>query len=185
MRYKERQVRLYFSPHRRYEYLEAEGLLYVIRLKANGTLPICFATCRSPARPCSPFPRQLQLSGRIVEQEAPCRGQSGVAPRRFLASVSSSLICRALPSGCRRSIIRARRSSTSRKARTPSTGPVCHVQVPTMRSAPASRPGLQSGQLHEALALPKRWSTGHDDRDKLVKIGAKVVRHGRRYVPIG
>ena len=36
----------------------------------------------SPARPCSPFPRQLQLSGRIVEQEAPCRGQSGVAPRR-------------------------------------------------------------------------------------------------------
>ena len=44
--------------------------------------PSAYATCRSPARPCSPFPRQLQLSGRIVEQEAPCRGQSGVAPRR-------------------------------------------------------------------------------------------------------
>ena len=93
MRYKERQVRLYFrgdaafaSPEI-YEYLEAEGLLYVIRLKANAILPAehcpsAYATCRSPARPCSPFPRQLQLSGRIVEQEAPCRGQSGVAPRR-------------------------------------------------------------------------------------------------------
>ena len=44
MRYKERKVRLYFrgdaafaSPEI-YEYLEAEGLLYVIRLKANAIL---------------------------------------------------------------------------------------------------------------------------------------------------
>ena len=94
MRYKERKVRLYFrgdaafaSPEI-YEYLEAEGLLYVIRLKANAILQRNIAHLltrpvgRPPARPCSPFPRQLQLSGRIVEQEAPCRGQSGVAPRR-------------------------------------------------------------------------------------------------------
>ena len=94
MRYKERKVRLYFrgdaafaSPEI-YEYLEAEGLLYVIRLKANAILQRNIAHLltrpvgRPPDRPCSPFPRQLQLSGRIVEQEAPCRGQSGVAPRR-------------------------------------------------------------------------------------------------------
>ena len=93
MRYKERKVRLYFrgdaafaSPEI-YEYLEAEGLLYVIRLKANAILQRNIAHLLTrpvgrPARPCSPFPRQLQLSGRIVEQEAPCRGQSGVAPRR-------------------------------------------------------------------------------------------------------
>ena len=93
MRYKERKVRLYFrgdaafaSPEI-YEYLEAEGLLYVIRLKANAILQrnIAHLLTRPVGRPpdhVRPFPRQLQLSGRIVEQEAPCRGQSGVAPRR-------------------------------------------------------------------------------------------------------
>ena len=89
MRYKERKVRLYFrgdaafaSPEI-YEYLEAEGLLYVIRLKANAILQrnIAHLLNLSVARPTM-FAGQLQLSGRIVEQEAPCRGQSGVAPRR-------------------------------------------------------------------------------------------------------
>ena len=73
MRYKERKVRLYFrgdaafaSPEI-YEYLEAEGLLYVIRSQSERDSPAehcpsAYATCRSPARPCSPFPRQLQLS---------------------------------------------------------------------------------------------------------------------------
>ena len=67
MRYKERKVRQYFrgdaafaSPEI-YEYLEAEGLLYVIRLKANAILQRNIAHLltrpgRSPARPCSPFP---------------------------------------------------------------------------------------------------------------------------------
>ena len=141
MRYKERKVRLYFrgdaafaSPEI-YEYLEAEGLLYVIRLKANAISPAehcpsAYATCRSPARPCSPFPRQLQLSGpdRGTRSAVSWPKWSGTPASWFLASVSSSLICRALPSGWWRSIITvARRSSTSRKARTPSTGPVCHV----------------------------------------------------------
>ena len=97
MRYKERKVRLYFrgdaafaSPEI-YEYLEAEGLLLrhppqSERDSPAEHCPSAYATCRSPARPCSPFPRQLQLSGRIVEQEAPCRGQSGVAPRRVGSS---------------------------------------------------------------------------------------------------
>ena len=89
MRYKERKVRLYFrgdaafaSPEI-YEYLEA--LCHPPQSERDSPAEHCpsaYATCRSPARPCSPFPRQLQLSGRIVEQEAPCRGQSGVAPRR-------------------------------------------------------------------------------------------------------
>ena len=93
MRYKERKVRLYFrgdaafaSPEI-YEYLEAEGfpLRHPPQSERDSPAEHCpsaYATCRSPARPCSPFPRQLQLSGRIVEQEAPCRRQSGVAPRR-------------------------------------------------------------------------------------------------------
>ena len=93
MRYKERKVRLYLSWRCR---LRLTGDIRISRSRGI-TLrhppqserdspaehcPSAYATCRSPARPCSPFPRQLQLSGRIVEQEAPCRGQSGVAPRR-------------------------------------------------------------------------------------------------------
>ncbi len=61
MRYKERKVRLYFYAafaSRRYEYLEAEGLLCVIRLKANEAilqrpLPICFGV---DARLCGLLP---------------------------------------------------------------------------------------------------------------------------------
>ena len=87
MRYKERKVRLYFrgdaafaSPEI-YEYLEAEGLLYVIRLKANAILQRNIAHLLTrPVAMCR-F-HASSLSGRIVEQEAPCRGQSGVAPRR-------------------------------------------------------------------------------------------------------
>ena len=75
------------SPHRRYTNI-SKPRDYSTSSASKRTrspaehCPSAYATCRSPARPCSPFPRQLQLSGRIVEQEAPCRGQSGVAPRR-------------------------------------------------------------------------------------------------------
>ncbi len=74
--------------------------------------------------------------------------------------------------------------------------PIVVPRVPRQRrSAPASRSGLQSGavrlQLHalaynlanfmRTLALPKEvehWSLS-TLREKLVKIGAKVVNHGR------
>ena len=161
MRYKERKVRLYFrgdaafaSPEI-YEYLEAEGLLYVIRLKANAIStehsPSAYATCRSPARPCSPFPRQLQLSGRIVEQEGAVSwpkwsGHPGELVPRVGFIVTN--LSRPTKRWWRSIITVARRSSTSRKARTPSTDPSFMSQVPQQcRSAPASRPGLQSGQL--------------------------------------
>jgi hypothetical protein len=46
---------------------------------------------------------------------------------------------------------------------------------------PASRPGLQSGQLHADACVAEGGGTLVADhaREKLVKIGAKVVRHGR------
>ena len=100
MRYKERKVRLYFrgdaafaSPEI-YEYLRSRGITLrhppqSERDSPAEHCPSSYATCRSPARPCSPFPRQLQLSGRIVEQEAPCRGQSGVAPLELRRAGSS------------------------------------------------------------------------------------------------
>ena len=51
-------------------------------------------------------------------------------------------------------------------------------------AAPAVRPGLQPGQLPAQLALPdevEQWSLT-TLREKLVKIGARIVRHGRYVV---
>ena len=59
-----------------------------------------------------------------------------------------------------------------KEGRTPSTGPVC---------GPGRRPAYNLGNFMRTLALPKEvehWSMT-TLRDKLVKIGAKVVRHGR------
>ncbi len=63
------------------------------------------------------------------------------------------------------------------------------LEVPRQRRpAPASHSGLQSGQLHADAGLAEgcvaaaggqeQWSQT-TLREKLVKIGAKVVRHGR------
>ena len=55
-------------------------------------------------------------------------------------------------------------------------------EVPQQRRpASASRSGLQSANFLRTLALPKEvehWSLT-TLREKLVKIGAKIVRHGR------
>ena len=135
-RYKERKVRLYFrgdaafaSPEI-YEYLEAEGLLYVIRLKANARLPICLPTCRSPARPCSPFPRQLQL------QEDRGTRSAGVAKvewhpgERFLASAligfTESVTNLSRPT---KRVVACRGTAEQhiKEGKNAITGPVCHV----------------------------------------------------------
>ena len=89
-RYRDRRLRRYFrgdaafaSPDL-YEFLEAEGYKYAIRLKANAVLQesivhLLTPPRRSPAQPCSPLPCQLQLSGRFVEQQAPGGRQDRVA----------------------------------------------------------------------------------------------------------
>ena len=94
MRYKERKVRLYFrgdaafaSPEI-YEYLEAEGLLYVIRLKANAILQrnIAHLLTRPVGRPPDHV-RRFHASfsyqaGSWNKKRRVVSGQSGVAPRR-------------------------------------------------------------------------------------------------------
>ena len=176
MRYKERQVRLYSWRCR----LRLTGDIRISRSRgitlrhppqstrfSAEHCPSAYATCRSPARPCSPFPRQLQLSpDRGTRSAVSWPKWSGTPASWFLASVSSSLICRALPSGWWRSIITvARRSSTSRKARTPCIWTRLSMsQVPQQcRSAPASRPGLQSGQLHEDTGFAEGGGALVDD----------------------
>ena len=120
MRYKERKVRRHDDPQD-IRISRSRGIIYVIRLKANAILQrnIAHLLTRPVGRPPDHVRRFHALQRQAGSwREAPCRGQSGVAPRRALfASVSSSLICRAVPSGWWRSIITvARRSSTSRKA---------------------------------------------------------------------
>ena len=141
MRYKERKVRLYFPWRCR---LRLTGDIRISRSRGI-TLrhppqserdspaehcPSAYATCRF-ARPTMfavSTPASAIRPDRGTRSAVSWPKWSGTPASWFLASVSSSLICRALPSGWWRSIITvARRSSTSRKARTPSTGPVCHV----------------------------------------------------------
>ena len=140
MRYKERKVRLYFrgdaafaSPEI-YEYLEAEGLLYVIRLKANAILQrnIAHLLTRPVGRPPAHvrrFHASFKLSGRVVEQEAPCRGQSGVAPRR--AGSSRRFHRHYLSRPTKRVVAFYNHRGTAeqhiKEGKNAITGPVCHV----------------------------------------------------------
>ena len=132
MRYKERKVRLYFRiSHIRIS--RSRGITSSASKRtrfSSGTLPICLRDL-SVARPTMfavSTPASAIRPDRGTRSAVSWPKWSGTPASWFLASVSSSLICRALPSGWWRSIITvARRSSTSRKARTPSTGPVCHV----------------------------------------------------------
>ena len=149
MRYKERKMPP--SPHRRYTNI-SKPITLRIRLKANAILQRYPRD--PPARPCSPFPRQLQLSG-LVEQEAPCRGPH---PSWFLASARSSLICRALPSGWWRSIITWHGGAAHLRNKNAIKRPVCMSIRNAVRHP--SRPG-DLGNFMRTLALPKeleRWS---------------------------
>ena len=203
MRYKERKVRLYFrgdaafaSPEI-YEYLEAEGLLYVIRLKAERDSPAehcpsAYATCRSPARPCSPFPRQLQLSGRIVEQEAPCRAKVEWHPGELVPRVG--FIVTNLSRPTKRVVAFYNHRGTAEQHIKEGKNAINWTRLSCRKfrnnafgSSFTPWPTIWETSMR-TLALPKEvehWSMT-TLRDKLVKIGAKVVRHGRYgYVPIG
>ena len=71
-----------------YEFLEAEGMGYAIRLPANRVLQekIGDLLKRPVGRPPHEVRRlcQLRLSGAELEQAEACRGQGRVAPRRAL-----------------------------------------------------------------------------------------------------
>ena len=176
MRYKERKVRLYFrgdaafaSPEI-YEYLEAEGLLYVIRLKANAILQrnIAHLLTRPVGRPPDHQVRRFHAeSASAIRPDPGTRSAVSwpkwMAPRRaeFLASAligftaQASLICRALPmagGGVRRSPWHGS-AHQGKKARTPSLDPSGHV------ASSATRPiGLKlSGPGHHTQGQSCGW----------------------------
>src|SRR5262249_55441390 len=77
----------------------------------------------------------------------------------------------------------ARQSNGSRRERARSNGPGCHAgPSPQIPSASSSMPlAYNLGNFMRTLAMPKTaepWSLT-SLREKLIKIGAKVVSHGR------
>ena len=71
-----------------YEFLEAEGIGYAIRLPANSVAGqdrlLAQAPGRTPTARGAPLLRRLQLPGEELEEAAPCRGQGRVASGRAL-----------------------------------------------------------------------------------------------------
>ena len=202
MRYKERKVRLYFrgdaafaSPEI-YEYLEAEGLLYVIRLKANAILQrnIAHLLTRPVGRP----PDHVRRFHASFSYQA----GSWNKKRRVVAKVEwhpGELVPRVGLDPLRGSSVTNLSRPTKRVVAFYNHRGTAEQHIKegknainwTRLSCRKFRNNAVRLQLHalaynlgnftRTLALPKEvehWSMT-TLRDKLVKIGAKVVRHGR------
>ena len=167
-RYRERGLRRYFrgdaafaSPDI-YEFLEAECFLYAIRLPTNQILQesighLLTRPVGRPAEPCAALLRQLQLPGKELGQGPPRGGQGRMASGR---TGSPRRIYRHQPEPfCRAGdmVLQSTRQSGAvhqgRQERH-QMDPIVVPQVPRQCcSAPASRPGLQSRQLHADAGL--------------------------------
>ncbi len=182
-----------------YEFLEAEGMGYAIRLPANRVLQdkICYLLKRPVGRP----PHEVRRSYASFSYQA----QSWKKPRRVVAKVEwhpgelyprvglSSPTWRGQPSASSPSTTSAAPRSNGRQP-----WPLHHLpdgrgrgattDVPSCRTFAANAVRLQLhalaynlGNFMRTLAMPKAaepWSLT-SLREKLIKIGAKVVSHGR------
>ena len=138
------------------------------------------AACDDPGRI-----RQLQLIGGKLDDAAPRRGQGRVAPGRAL---SPRRLHRHQPvtpfrAGC--CLLQQARDVRAMDQRRQERDQVdASVMLLVCRQRGASsvaRAGLQLANFMRTLALPEavaQWSLT-SSREKLVKIGAKVVRHAR------
>ena len=209
MRYKERKVRLYFrgdaafaSPEI-YEYIGAEGLLYVIRLKANAILQrnIAHLLTRPVGRP----PDHVRRFHASFSYQA----GSWNKKRRVVAKVEwhpGELVPRVGLDRFHRSSVTNLSRPTKRvvafynhrghggaahqgRQERHQLDPSVMSQVPQQcRSAPASRPGLQSGQLHEDTGFAEGGGALVDDdvaRQAGEDRGQGCPTWPLRYVPIG
>src|SRR4029077_18565987 len=143
------------------------------------------ASGRSTAAGDAPLLFQLQLPGRLMEQAATSGGQGRVAPRRAL---SARRLHRHQPGAAgraRRCLLQPPRHLRAvhqrRQGRDQVDPPVVPLLRCKRRPPPAPRVGLYLGNVMRTLAMPKTaepWSLT-SLREKLIKIGAKVVSHGR------
>ena len=203
MRYKERKVRLYFrgdaafaSPEI-YEYLEAEGLLYVIRLKANAILQrnIAHLLTRPVGRP----PDHVRRFHASFSYQA----GSWNKKRRVVAKVEwhpGELVPRVgfivtnLSRPTKRVVAFYNHRGTAEQHIKEGKNAInwtrlsCRKFPQQCRSAPASRPGLQSGQLHEDTGFAEGGGALVDDdvaRQAGEDRGQGCPTWPLRYVPIG
>ena len=173
-----------------YEYLEVEGFQYAIRLPANQVLQeqIAPLLTRPVGRPPH-YVRRFYASFRY-------QAQSWSRARRVVAKVEwhpgelyprVGFIVTNLRRPARRSSPSTtgagRPSSASRRGRTRSSGRGCRARPsgPTPCGSSSTRWPTTSPTSFARLALPgevARWSLT-SLRDKVVKIGAKVIAHGR------
>ena len=196
-RYRERGLPLWFrgdaafAKPELYELLEAEGIGYAIRLPANrGAAGADRAPAdparRPPAEQAAGVLRQLQLPGAELEQAAPGGGQGRVAPGR---AVPAGRLHRHQPEAAGRSgsasstTAAAPPSSTSRRASWRCAGRGCPATPSATTRCGCSCYALAYNLANflRSLALPQeveQWSLT-TLREKLVKIGARIVRHGR------
>jgi hypothetical protein len=173
-----------------YEFLEAEGLGYTIRLPANRVVQdkIGYLLKRPVGRP----PHEVRRDFASFSYQA----QSWKKSRRVVAKVElhpnelyprvgfivTNLSRPAEPSS--RSITSAAPANNGlKRARARSNGLGCHaVLLPPQRRPPSVHAlAYNLGNFMRTLALPKAaepWSLT-SLREKLIKIGAKVVSHGR------
>jgi hypothetical protein len=170
-----------------YEFLEAERAGYTIRLRANRVFQdrLGYSLKRRVGPPphevrCS-F-RQLQLRGAELEQEGASRPRSsGIRASCAHASASSS------PTGAAwwpSTTSAAPASTSSSKERAQSYGRGCQagplLPMPSVSSFTCA--GIQLGHLscgRWRCPKPAEPSSLTSLREMLVKIGAKVVSHGR------
>ena len=196
-RYRGKVSRLYFRADAAfanpevYEFLEAERIKYAIRLPANRVLQerIGYLLKRPVGRPPERGPtvlRQLPLSGGKLDDSRAgwSPRSSGIRASLFRASASSSPTCRARPSGSSPSTISAARAEQWIKE---GKGAIKWTRL-SCRTFAANAVRLQLhalaynlGNFLRTLATPepiKDWSLT-SLKEKLIKIGAKLVSHGR------
>ena len=195
-RYKERKVRLYFrgdaafaSPDI-YEYLEAEGMLYAVRIKANTVLQECIAHLLR--RPVGHPPNHVRRYHASFSYQA----GSWSKKRRIVAKVEwhpgelyprVGFIVTNLSRPAERVVVFYNQRGTAEQWIKEGKNAIKWTRL----SCRKFRNNEVRLQLHalaynlanfmRTLALPKEvehWSLT-TIREKLVKIGAKVVSHGR------
>ncbi len=170
--------------------LEQEAFRYAIRIKANAVLERKIAPLAQAARgpavaQAEGLLPQLPLPSRVVGICPPGGGQGGVAcgrvvPARRLHRHQPEV---ALEEG--RPLLQPARYGGAVDKRGQECGEVDEAVVPAFQgqrgAVAAVRPGLQPGQLPAATgaAAADPGLDADDLREKLVKIGAKVVTHAK------
>ena len=194
-RYRERGLRRYFRADAAfanpevYEFLEAEGYIYAIRLPANSFCRNVSAICSSvllvARRSRSGDTTPLQLSGGKLDHATPGRRQGRVASRRALSRVG--FIVTNLRRPAERVVAFYNKRGTCEQWIKEGKNAMKWTRLSCCSfAANAVRLQLHAlaynlANFMRTLALPEavaQWSLT-SLREKLIKIGAKVVRHAR------